>query len=251
MSQEVLDAVDASSRRFQDGQAVAARLEGGKLEDSALAAAYDTAIASITQAQAGADQAYNGAFSQFNVMENLRGRLNNAMQSATDKLNEAWRYISEHQQQLSNGPVQLLQQARQAMPNVQQGANAQTVTSWIAAAERARDLANRAENAASREFQDYEQEQQRRDGGTGADIGAQIALGVLGAILSSGLRSRSSGGSPWGSWGGGGGGGGHTGGGGGFSGGGWGGGGSSGGGWGGGGSSGGGWGGGGSSSGGW
>jgi uncharacterized membrane protein YgcG len=252
ISKDVLDAVGIGTQHLQRAQIVAAGLSGGKLEDAALSSAYDDAIASLTQTQGIADQAYNNAFAQFNQMESLRGNLDNAMQNATQRINEAASFIRDHWNALSNHPKTLIQEAQRTLPSVQPGAGADQINAWLAAANKARDLASQAESSAQSEYAAYEQEQEQRNSdSSAANLGAGIALGVLGALLSSGGGRRYSGGS-WGgrsSWGGGG----STGGwgGGGSAGGSWGGGGSSGGSWGGGGSAGGSWGGGGSAGGGW
>jgi hypothetical protein len=259
LSPAVLHAIDDATRQLQEGSSMSAGLESSKLEDAALSDAYDKAIAALTLSQGKSDHAYNDALAQFNAMENLRANLRTALVQALDRIKEAAEFISYHSREISDSPVRLLQQARDAMPTVQDGADPNTIQNYIAAATQAGDLALQAYNDAQREYNAYQEEQDRRNTQANIDAGANIALGILGALLSSGGSRRGgggwSGGSSWGSrgggsWGGSGGGG-SFGGGGGSSGGSWGGGGSSSGSFGGGGSSGGSWGGGGSSSGGW
>jgi len=213
VSQDVLGAIDAAGKQLQQGQTIAAGLEGGKLEDAALAAAYDNAANVLALGQMSADQAYNIALSQFNALENLRGNLDNAMRNANARLDEAEIFIREHSTALTNQPAYLLQQAQRALPDVGQTGDAQTINSGIAGADRARDWASQALSEAQSEYRSYQEEEDRRSGGSGAEIGAQVAMGVLGALISSGSRSRSYRGSTWGGgWSGGGGG--HSGGGG-------------------------------------
>jgi DNA repair exonuclease SbcCD ATPase subunit len=260
ISEDVLAAIGAAAQHFDEGRSMAAGLERGRLEDAVLSAAYDKAITTLTADLAEADQAYAGALAQFNAMENMRVDLDNALRSAQESIRKAADFIAYHSKGVSSYPTQLLQQARAALPDVRVALGADAIRGYIEAAQQARALAEQSYNAARNENEQYEREEEsRRQDDMGAEIAANIAFGVLGALLSSGSRSsrrwggggsgRGGGGFPWGS--GGGGGGGIFGGGGGHSSGGWGGGGSSHGSFGGGSSSGGGWGGGGHSSGGW
>jgi hypothetical protein len=260
ISEDVLAAIGAAAQHFDEGRSMAAGLERGRLEDAVLSAAYDKAITTLTADLAEADQAYAGALAQFNAMENMRVDLDNALRSAQESIRKAADFIAYHSKGVSSYPTQLLQQARAALPDVRVALGADAIRGYIEAAQQARALAEQSYNAARNENEQYEREEEsRRQDDMGAEIAANIAFGVLGALLSSGSRSsrrsggggsgRGGGGFSWGS--GGGGGGGIFGGGGGHSSGGWGGGGSSHGSFGGGSSSGGGWGGGGHSSGGW
>lgn len=262
ITKDVLDAIDIAVQRLEQGKQMAAQLDKGKLEDVALSNAYDDAINVLVMDQGMADQAYTNAYNQFAALENLRVTLDSAVRSARHSIEKASEFIAYHNQAVGDYADSLLEQARSTMPVVREGANASTLNAYIAAANQAHSLADQAYNRAMSENDKYEEEQDRRRRDDGAEIAANIAIGVLGALLSSGSSSRSSGGgsswgsggSSWGSggssWGGGGSGGSsHSGGG--SSGGGWGGGGSSGGSFGGGGSSGGSWGGGGSTSSGW
>jgi hypothetical protein len=244
VSPEVYRAIDSASDSFARARKAASDLERGSLEDVALARSLDEALENYAAVQSQTDAAYNTATAQFNRMEGLRRETYSAIESATQAIRRAAEYIDANQRALGDAPWDLVRRATEMLPRWQDGSDAGTLASQTRAAQEAEQLANSAYNMAAQQV-DYAVEQQASS--EGAEIAANIALGVLGAMLSSGGRRRGGGGF----FGGGGGGWGGGGGGGGSSSGGWGGGGSSRGGFGGGGSSGGGWGGGGSSSGGW
>lgn len=248
-------AVAEAERAFNAAQASMEPLRAGGLEDVGRAKALDTAAASYVGAQKVADEAYQRAYEQFQVMEKLRKETANAVELARQSIEKARQYIYDNQQVLSNTSLNYLQEAINLLPKWRDNADAQALRSMQAKASEANGRAETAIRVASAEIQERNDRIRAQQQ---ADNSAEMAvlMGVLGAALSGGGGRRRGGGGWSGGWGsggggGGGGGGGIFGGGGGSSGGGWGGGGSSGGSWGGGGSSGGSWGGGGSSSGGW
>src|SRR4030095_16162044 len=100
---------------------------------------------------------------------NLRGNLRTAMQIATDRTRQASAFLAYHGEHTSNNSLQLLQQARAAMPTALAGAGADAINRNIAAAYRARDLAEQAYNRAQSENAAYEEEQDRQEQSEGAD----------------------------------------------------------------------------------
>lgn len=237
--------ITAARTSLEKLQSALQGLQRGGVEDVALAKQLTAAVEASAQAQQAADAAYGQAYTQFQVMDNLRRQTAEVLQKAQTTVDQAANYVRDNGDVLSQAPIDYLHKAIALMPRWRNGEDADAATLKVIqqTALRAQKEAQLAMQSASADVQSYNDRVQAQE----AAANAARAAAVLSVLASAGSGSRRSSGSSWGgSWGSGG-----SSGGGGSSSGGWGGGGSSSGSWGGGGSSSGSWGGGGSSSGGW